>query len=179
MSLRQAGPAKVSRDAVQASFPRPWETREGHMEPTALKVMIVSMLTWISAHTNYPMPTDAPMIALVPHEYIESVACQGPCDVIGVYTDERVVYLQNTLAIESNVCAQSVLLHELVHYNQDLNNRFANLPPVFRWQLREREAQDVQKMYLSEFGRTVDFSKTFQLGAFSGDSCGYPQYAGG
>ena len=149
------------------------------MEPTALKAMIVSMLAWISGHTHYPMPADTPVIAVVPHEYIESVACTGPCDVIGVYTDAGVVYIENTLAIETNVCAQSVLLHELVHYNQDLAERFANLPPVFRWQLREKEAQHVQKAYLTEHGRTVDFSKNFHLGTFNGDSCGYPQYAGG
>lgn len=149
------------------------------MEPTALKAMIVSMLAWISAHSTYPMPSETPMIAVVPHEYIESVACTGPCDVLGVYADSGVVYIENSLALDTNLCAQSVLLHELVHYNQDQAARFVNLPPVFRWQLREQEAIAVQKLYLSEHGRSVDFSKNFHLGAFNGDSCGYPQYAGG
>ena len=149
------------------------------MEPTALKAIIVSMLAWISAHTNYPIQTETPVIAVVPHEYLESIACKAPCDVLGIYTDSGVIYIEDTLAIETNVCAQSVLLHELMHFNQDRAGRFLNMHPLLRWKLREEEAHAVQKVYLTEHGRSVDFSRNFRLGAFTGDSCGYPQYAGG
>lgn len=149
------------------------------MEPTAMKAMIVSMLAWIGTHTNDPMPADTPMIAMVPHGYLESIACKGPCDVIGIYADSGVVYLDDGLALESNVCARSVLVHELVHFFQDIHGRFLNMPPVMRWKLRENEAHEVQKAYLSEHGRTVDFGAAFRLGAFTAESCGYPRYAGG
>ncbi len=149
------------------------------MEPIAMKAMVVSLLAWISTHTNYPMPAETPMIAMVPHDYLERVACKDACDVLGIYADSGVIYLDNALAIETNVCAQSVLVHELVHYNQEQNGRFVNLHPIIRWKMREHEAHEVQKAYLSAHGRTVDFGTSFRLGAFSGDSCGYPQYAGG
>lgn len=144
-----------------------------------MKAIVVSMLAWISAHTNYPMPAETPMIAVVPHDYLERIACKEDCDVLGIYADSGVIYLDNSLAIETNICAQSVLLHELVHYDQEQNERFMNLHPIIRWKMREHEAHEVQKLYLSEYGRSVDFGSNFRLGAFNGDSCGYPQYAGG
>ena len=141
------------------------------MQPAAVKALVVGLLAWISAHTSYTLPGDAPAVAIVPHAYLEALACNGPCEVLGVYTDGNVVYIDNSLHIDTNVCARSVLLHELVHYLQDRKERFLNLDPYTRGHEREHEAYAIQKVYLKEHGRHVAFGPNFYMGAFTGPAC--------
>lgn len=141
------------------------------MAPAALKAMVLGMLSWIGAHANYPMPDETPAVALVPHSYLEQLACGEKCPALGVYPDGNVIYIDEDLQIETNVCARSVLLHELVHYLQDKNSRFMNLAPPLRSRMREHEAYGVQEIYLGENGRKVAFGPNFYLGAFMGPTC--------
>ncbi len=141
------------------------------MAPAALKAMVVAMLSWIGAQANYPIPDQMPAVAIVPHAYLEELACGEKCPALGVYPDGNVVYIDDQLQIDTNVCARSVLLHELVHYLQDKNNRFLNLAPELRLRMREREAYGVQQIYLSENGRKVAFGPNFYPGAFMGPTC--------
>ena len=62
------------------------------MEPGTLKATVAALLSWISAHTAYALPDQAPTIALVPHAYLEQLACGQPCEALGVYPDANVVY---------------------------------------------------------------------------------------
>jgi len=149
------------------------------MEPGSVKTLVVSLLTWISAHTTYSMPADTPVVAVVPHAYLEQLACGESCEALGVYPDGNVIYVDASLHLETNICAQSVLLHELVHYDQDKTGRYLNQPPMIRPRLREREAYAVQKMFLAENGRHVTFGPNFQIGAFMGPTCSPGQQAGG
>ncbi|HLF59156.1 MAG TPA: DUF6647 family protein [Alphaproteobacteria bacterium] len=135
------------------------------------KVIVASLLAWIGAHTNYTVPAGAPMVALVPHAFIAELACAEECPALGVYPDGNVVYIDQDLQIDTNVCAQSVLLHELVHYLQDRDGRFLNVPPAIRSRLREHEAYAVQQAYLASNGRKVAFGPSFYIGAFMGPSC--------
>jgi hypothetical protein len=144
-----------------------------------MKALVVGLLTWISAHTTYPMPAETPVIAVVPHAYLELLACGQSCEALGVYPDAGVIYVDAKLQLDSNICARSVLLHELVHYDQQQEGRFLNLPRVIQSQLREREAYSVQKQFLSDNGRAVDFGNNFRLGAFMGPACNPGQRAGG
>lgn len=48
--------------------------------------------------------------------------------------------------------ARSVLLHELVHYAQDLHGKFATLEPCERFRQRESEAYAVQNRFLRRHG---------------------------
>lgn len=141
------------------------------MAPAALKAMVVVMLSWIAAHANYPVPDETPAVALVPHAYLEQLACGEKCPALGVYPDGNVIYIDDALRVDTNICARSVLLHELVHYLQDKNSRFMNLSPQLRSRMREHEAYGVQQIYLGENGRQVAFGPNFYLGAFMGPTC--------
>ena len=141
------------------------------MEPSTMNMIVVSLLTWITTHTNYPMPDQTPVVVLAPHAYIEQLACGEPCDALGVYPDGNVIYIDDALQVDRNVCAKSVLLHELVHYLQDKNERFEDIPPMVRQMYREHEAYGVQKKFLAESGRIVAFGPDFRLGAFMGPTC--------
>jgi hypothetical protein len=141
------------------------------MEPAAVKALVAGLLAWISAHTSYAVPGQTPAVAIVPHAYIEALACNGPCEALGVYPDGNIVYIDDALRIDTNVCARSVLLHELVHYLQDRKGRFFNLDPVTRAHAREHEAYAVQKAYLGENGRHIAFGPNFYIGAFTGPAC--------
>ena len=141
------------------------------MELVTTKVIVASLLAWIGSHTDYAVPDVGPMVALAPHSIIADLACAEDCPALGVYPDGNVVYIDEALQIDTNVCAQSVLLHELVHYLQDINGRFLNMPPPIRSYAREHEAYSIQKIYLTENGRKVAFGRNFYIGAFMGPSC--------
>jgi len=141
------------------------------VEPSTMNTIVVSLLTWITAHTNYPMPDQIPVVVLAPHAYIEQLVCGEPCEALGAYADGNVIYIDEILDVNRNVCAKSVLLHEIIHYLQDKNERFIDIPPVVREMYREYEAYGVQKIFLRESGRIVTFDRNIRLGAFMGPTC--------
>jgi hypothetical protein len=66
---------------------------------------------------------------------------------------------------ESNVFARSVLLHELVHYVQDVSNELAAVRPCERWYRREQEAYAIQKRFLALLGSQM------RVGYSAGSTC--------
>jgi len=141
------------------------------MDAGTMKAIVAGLLAWLGSHSDYPLTNQAPAVALVPHSYIEDLACGVRCDVLGVYPDGNVVYVDSALKPETNICARSVILHELVHYLQDRNERFINLPPVIRWQVREVEAYAYQRRYLRENGIKAADKPRLYLGAVMGPAC--------
>jgi len=141
------------------------------MGPGAMHAIMAGLLAWIGAHSNYSIPDQTPMVVLAPHAYIADLACSEDCPALGVYPDGNAVYLDDALQVGTNVCARSVLLHELVHYLQDRDGRFLNLPPAVRHHVREHEAYAIQRVYLTEHGRQAAFGRTLYAGAFMGPSC--------
>lgn len=141
------------------------------MDPGTMKAIVVGLLAWMGAHSDYPAANDAPAIALVPHSYMEDLVCGAPCDVLGVYPDGNVVYIDQALEPETNICARSVILHELVHFLQHRSEKYVNLGPVLRQHVREIEAYAFQRIYLEENGIEVAYGPTFYLGAVMGPAC--------
>ncbi len=141
------------------------------MEAATIKALIAGLFAWISLHTGYAVPDRHPVIAMVPHAGLEQMACTGPCPILGLYRDEGVVYLDGGLALNTNACARSILLHELVHYVQHQNGRFAEHDPLVRWQLRELEAHGIQDLFLAQNRFRRATSRNIALRAFMGPSC--------
>ena len=141
------------------------------MDAGTMKAIVVSLLTWIGAHSNYAVPKDTPAVAMVSHDYLVALACDHDCPVMGVYPDQNVVYIDEALQIDTNVCAQSVLLHELVHYLQNRDGKFLNLPAPLRSYSREHEAYAIQQKFLAANGRQVAFGPNLPIGAFMGPTC--------
>jgi hypothetical protein len=86
----------------------------------------------------------------VPHEKIEELACGGEkCAVLAAYDSGEGIYIDESLKPETDVFARSVLLHELVHYVQDISNEMVSAEPCQRWSRREQQAYAIQMRFLS------------------------------
>ena len=62
------------------------------------------------------------------------------------------IYLDDSLKPEANLFDRSILLHELVHYVQDMSGERADVKPCLRWYQREQEAYAIQKVFLGMTG---------------------------
>ncbi len=141
------------------------------MDVVSLKALVAALLTWINLHGGYEVPDGAPVVALVPHATLEQMGCSGPCPILGWYSDTGVVYVDRALALKTNVCARSILLHELVHFYQDRDGRFVEFDKTTRWQMRELEAHELQTAFLAENGVRAGMARSFAVRAFMGPSC--------
>jgi len=111
---------------------------------------LVSALDQIS---KYPRPVALPEIIKVPHERIEEMVCHAKkCAARAFYRPGEGIYLDDSLKPETNLFDRSILLHELVHYVQDMSGERADVKPCLRWYQREQEAYAIQKVFLGMTG---------------------------
>lgn len=141
------------------------------MDIAFVKSVVASLLAWINIEAGLEVPDRTPVVAFVPRASLELMACKGPCPILGLYPGKGVVYVDGDLALETNICARSVLLHELVHYMQDKARRFAEYSPELRWQMRELEAHQIQSQFLTAHGIRGGTNQNVALHAFMGPSC--------
>lgn len=142
------------------------------MEVGTLKATVAGLLAWLNLAAGYQVSDEAPVIAFVPHPSLERMACAGPCPILGLYPDEGVIYLDARLQPETNVCARSILVHELVHYAQDVSGRYAHLEPSLSRQVREAEALAIQNRYLVQHGRRILIGRYVnERAAYIGPTC--------
>jgi hypothetical protein len=106
---------------------------------------LVSALDQIS---KYHRPVALPEIIRVPHERIEEMVCNAKCAALAVYRPGEGIFLDEKLKPETDLFARSILLHELVHYVQDMNGEHEDMRPCMRWYQREQEAYAIQKIFL-------------------------------
>jgi hypothetical protein len=110
---------------------------------------LVSALDQIS---KYHRLVALPEIIRVPHERIEEMVCNAKCAALAMYRPGEGIYLDDSLKPETDLFARSVLLHELVHYAQDMSGEHADMRPCMRWYQREQEAYAIQKVFLGMSG---------------------------
>ena len=121
----------------------------GDTHPIAMKDLLPELLKAIDALSKYSIPDQLPTVHRVPHETIEELNCGGEkCGALAVYRPGEGIYIDDALKPETNIFARSVLLHELVHYVQDVSNELASAEPCNRWYRREQEAYAIQKRFL-------------------------------
>ena len=99
---------------------------------------------------GYALPEDPPRIAFAPHAELERAACSRPCKIYGWYPRGKIIYLDDRLDPVHEVRARSILLHELVHYMQQVHGAFSGGSECENWSRREREAYSVQARWLAE-----------------------------
>ena len=114
----------------------------------ALKVLAKTLLKDIEYLSRYWASKTLPLITLVSQDEINRVVCKKPCAVRAAYIPDRGVLMVDTLDPVNEPLDRSILVHELVHYLQEINNRFSELTPCKRWFQREHEAYAVQNQYL-------------------------------
>ena len=115
---------------------------------TSVEALVLQLLTAITSISGYSMPERAPEVAFVSQSYLESRACNRPCDVQGWFPPGRVVYLDDRLDPQNDVWERSILLHELVHYLQQEEGAFTETVSCEVWLKREAEAYEVQYRWL-------------------------------
>ena len=119
-------------------------------QPIEMVDLLPSLMEAIDRLSKYEIPESLPPVYRVPHEKIEELACGGKkCAALAAYHSGEGVYIDEALKPETNVFARSVLLHELVHYVQDLSDDFAGAEPCQRWSRREQQAYAIQMRFLS------------------------------
>lgn len=126
--------------------------------------LIAWLLSWAVFYTGYDMPQILPTVEVVDHQYFVQILCKGvdtqrhPCNVRGSYDDNEtgLIRLNNKFYNGTNSTRRSVVLHEIVHYLQDLTDEWKDMES---WQdpircqervYREREAHIVQRQYLKD-----------------------------
>ena len=104
--------------------------------------IISFLLEWITVNTHYDAGVfNFEVIELSKNE-LQTLACGGKCPIIAFFKPE-IGILISKLDFE-NICNQSILLHEIIHALQYLNE--SNLEGAFK----EKEAYQIQNKFLME-----------------------------
>ncbi len=143
----------------------------------ALQEWIGRLIATAAVLGGYP-PTPPPSVTVIAQAELSARVCGGACAVKGAFIPGQGVFITTELEVEPDPQDRSVLLHELVHYLQELNGRYANETACDRFRYRELEAYRLQDEYLSRYGLGVS-NQTASLGwqpaACLGESSGAVQ----
>lgn len=133
------------------------------MDAAALAIL----LGWAVHLSKYPQPEELPHIEYRTQEFFIEHACGGrDCKAVGWYDDKGVVYLDQRVQTQDNVFTRSLIVHELVHYLQDLSGEFSDsCEDQIR---REREAYAIQRIYVAEAHGSVAFIRVTHRGCTQG-----------
>jgi hypothetical protein len=104
---------------------------------------------------GYPLAAPPPQVTVIVQDELSTRVCGGSCAVKGAFIAGQGLFIVNGLEIETDPQDRSVLLHELVHYLQELNGRYADETACDRFRYRELEAYRLQDEYLSRYGLGV------------------------
>ncbi len=103
--------------------------------------------------SKYHRQVAIPEIIRVPHERIEALVCSArKCAALAVYRPGEGIYLDEKLRPETSLFDRSILLHEFVHYAQEMEGAHDDMKPCMRWYQREQEAYAIQKIFLGMVG---------------------------
>ena len=116
--------------------------------------------------SQYPVTSTYPEVRFVNHEFFVENACFGkePCRVQAWYADTNIIYFLNKFNKSIDDMSnpeKSIVLHEYVHYLQDIHGDFTsdNCEDQVK---REMEAYDIQNRYLLTIGPVYIMPKFFR-----------------
>ena len=128
------------------------------MDP--LNATIVSLFAWIAIHIHlvgdgFVQPGHFPQVRYMPHAQMENLACDGKkCPVIGWYPKNQiegkeVIYLINGVDPVNDLCIRTILLHEIIHFWQDYNEKFDEHEEIAKIThlLKEQQASQLENIY--------------------------------
>ncbi len=125
--------------------------------------LIVSLLLWITTHTEYKEPKKFPKIEFVEQKELSKLACGRECEILALTPEfpKYTVYLSKTLSPMDDICHRGILLHELIHILQDDQDYFIEYDNRTKKHLREMDALVNHNIYLSQFGKKILYSNGF------------------
>jgi len=121
----------------------------------ALQDWIERLLATATVLGGYPPAAPIPPVTVMTQNELSDRVCGGSCAVKGAFIPGQGLFIIKELEIETDPQDRSVLLHELVHYLQQLNGRYASESACDRFRDRELEAYRLQDEYLSRYGLGV------------------------
>lgn len=120
-----------------------------------IEALVAKLLITAKVLAGYPVPAVPPTVSFATEAEIATLACGGGCQahglLNGLFLPGKGIVLSDRLDPVNDVRARAVLLHEIVHYLQELGGRFADQPACERHYLREREAYAVENRYLARY----------------------------
>ena len=119
------------------------------MDSVATVALLTELFLAIHDLGGYPVPEDYPEVHQVAPAELQQRFCKGPCGVKAFYAPNEGVFIDDSLDMEHDVHARSILLHELVHHVQSVSGRFdAMRNACVRNNSAEAEAYRIQNLYL-------------------------------
>lgn len=109
------------------------------------------LLRTASQLSKYRVPEVLPMVTRISRAELDRLACgegAAKCGVSAMYEPTRGIVFTEELQPERNLFHRSILLHEMVHYMQELGHSMSTSAACERWYQRELEAYAIQKLYL-------------------------------
>lgn len=120
------------------------------------------LLSWAVFFTGYSMPDQLPVIQFVPHSFFVQHTCnnvdtpENPCSTRAMYHDkiDGVIFLDEAFKDNINGYVKSIIIHEMVHYLQDMSGDWEEIENWQREifcqerQYRQREAYMAQDKYV-------------------------------
>ena len=118
------------------------------MTSAAIQTLLADLLVFVVSSTGYSATPVAPEVVPIARPVLEQEVCGKPCPVFALFDPEFGILVDDTLDLAGSSAAQSVLLHELVHY---LQWRAAGRTAATceEWLAREREAYRIQFKWLA------------------------------
>ncbi len=117
--------------------------------------LIIGLLAWAVAQTAYAPPPSAPDIVYQPQAALAAAVCPAEgdrCAPRAYYGDgSGTVVMHETFRHSRGLRVRAILVHELVHYLQDLSGRWPQMT-CRSWAERETEAYRMQGEYLVAHG---------------------------
>ena len=106
--------------------------------------LLATLLVWTLANTPYTA-SGQPQFLLTP---------TAKTEMTGGYEDGTdVIWITDVPGAESsNVRFRALVVHELTHWLQDQSGQYRDDTTCPAWQRREREAFDLQRLYLLQHG---------------------------
>jgi len=126
-------------------------------EIDSMPQLVDSLLNTINAMSDYAKPSSTPPVTKVSRAEIERTICNGPCPVKAWHMPGEGIFMDDRLSPETDLVHRSILLHELVHYLQEINGEGASMDECDRWLYREREAYRLQNQYLGLIGNSTSY----------------------
>jgi len=118
-----------------------------------MQELINGLMIWAVTLTGYEQPAEQPKVEAVSHQYLVKTLCDDQfCTAVAYYdTDTQTIYYDERMQLEQDQSARGFIVHEMVHYLQDLNGEL--VPDEMSCEQRiekEYEAYRVQQYFLRE-----------------------------
>ena len=134
--------------------------------------LVIKLLAWVVANSPYAEPPRSPAIEFKPAAAFVQETCPTGvnCAARAYYLDgSSTIVLHESFRDSDEVQHRGLVVHELVHYLQDVSGRFEGSKTCDMWLAREREAFAVQLKFL--FRETGDVFFLYRTPSLSRRDC--------